>query len=259
MYFMLIPEQIAHFETFGFVLVPQAFSADEVAAISQAFDTLLDQDRQGEPFPGLKRQSFYGIAEHSPVLLQLLADDRIYSAVEQLLGPDFVWLNSEGNLYVGDTNWHPDGSRLGYPPIKVSLYLDSLRKETGCMRVIPGSHRLPFHESLQVIKQLGIPGSAVPAFPCESQPGDVLFMNMNLWHASFGGAVGRRHLAVNFAPAPITPEQQDLFLQNYRGVIGQIQRLQVSRSERATTDAFLYSENPRLQRLAAKWLEFGLQ
>ncbi|HMN28351.1 MAG TPA: phytanoyl-CoA dioxygenase family protein [Caldilineaceae bacterium] len=256
---MLTPEQISHYEIFGFVFLPQAFSADEVATITEAFDTLLDQDRQGQPFPGVKRQSFYGIAEHSPALMKLLVDDRIYAAVEQLLGPDFVWLNSEGNLYVGDTNWHPDGTRLLYPPIKVSLYLDSLHKESGCMRVIPGSHRLPFHESLKAIHQLGIPGSAVPAYPCESRPGDVLFMNMNLWHSSFGGAVGRRHLAVNFAPAPITPEQQEIFLQNYRGVIGQIQRLQTTQSNRATTDEFLYSDHPRLQRLAAKWLEYGLR
>jgi hypothetical protein len=220
---------------------------------------LLDQERQGRPFPGVKRQSFYGIAEQSPVLLQLLADDRIYGAVEQLLGPDFVWLNSEGNLYVGDTGWHPDGSRLGYPPIKVSLYLDTLTQETGCMRVIPGSHRLPFHETLHVIDKLGLPGSAVPAYPCESQPGDVLFMTMNLWHASFGGFVGRRHLAVNFAPALTTPESEALFVQNYRGVLGLIESLQYSQRGRATTDAFLYSDHPRLQRLAAKWNELGLR
>ena len=29
---------------------------------------------------------------------------------------------------------------------------------------------------------------------------------MNLWHASFGGHSGRRHLALNFTPAPTEAE-----------------------------------------------------
>lgn len=256
---MITAEQIHHYELFGFLFLPQAFNAVEMAAIGQAFDELLAQERQGQPFPGVKRQSFYGVAEHAPVLLQMLADDRIYGVVEQLLGPDFVWLNSEGNLYVGDTNWHPDGSRLQYPPMKVSLYLDPLTAETGCMRVIPGSHRQPFHDELRAMKGLGLPGATIPSFPCVSQPGDVLFMNMNLWHASFGGGIGRRHLAVNFAPPPVTPEQERLFVQNYEGVRSLIKQLQYSQPDRATSDAFLYSDNPRLQRLAAKWLELGFR
>jgi len=32
-----------------------------------------------------------------------------------------------------------------------------------------------------------------------------------------------------------------------------------SQPDRATTDAFLYSDNPRLQRLTAKWLELGFR
>lgn len=255
---MITAEQIAQYQTLGFVLVKQAYNADEVTAIISEFDRLLLQERQGQPFPGIKRQSFYGAAEHSPLLTRLvIEDDRIYITVEQLLGPGFVWLNSEGNLYVGDTNWHPDGSRLNYPPMKVSLYLDPLTKATGCMRVIPGSHQLPFHNELKPITKLGLAGADIPAFPCESQPGDVMFMNMNLWHSSFGGHTGRRHLAVNFAPYPVTPEQIELFSQNYQGVLNLIKQLQYGQTGRALTDEFLYSDSPRLQSLTAKWRELG--
>src|SRR5690242_16950619 len=106
---MITAEQVTYYETFGFLLVKQAFNPDEMAAISREFDNLLNQERQGQPFPGLKRQSFYGISEHSPLLMHLIEDDRIFETVEQLMGSGFTWLNSEGNLYVGDTGWHSDG------------------------------------------------------------------------------------------------------------------------------------------------------
>ena len=257
---MITPEQVSCYQMFGFLLLKRLYSSDEMAAISHEFDDLTSRDRQGQPFPGLKRQSLYGIAELSPLLTRLTVDDdRIYQTVEQLMGPGFVWLNSEGNLYVGDTGWHSDDSRLSYPPMKVSLYLDPLTKDTGCMRLIPGSHRPPFHHDLQAMARLGVPGADVPAYPCESQPGDVLFMNMNTWHAAFGGAPGRRHLAVNFAPAPQTSEHIDLLEQNYNGLLSLIQRLQYSQPDRVATDAFLHSDRPHLQSITAKWIELGFK
>jgi ectoine hydroxylase-related dioxygenase (phytanoyl-CoA dioxygenase family) len=252
-------EQVSYFQTFGFLVLRQAFSSDEMDAISQEFDKLLLQDRQRQPFPGVKRQALYAIAEKSALLTHLVEDDRIYETVEHLLGPGFIWLCSEGNLYVGDTGWHPDGSRLSYPPMKVSLYLDALTKDTGCLRVIPGSHRLPFHEALRAISKLGIAGSEVPCFPLESQPGDVFFLNMNLWHASFGGRPARRHLAVNFVPEPMKEEHIVLLKQNYQIVIDLMKQLQYSQPGRVFEDAFLYSDSSRIRRLASKWVELGLK
>ena len=256
---MITAEQIAYFQTFGFLVLRQAFSSSEIAGISQAFDDLLVQDRQGQPFPGQKRQALYGIAEKSPLLTGLVADDRIYETVEQLLGRGFIWLCSEGNLYVGDTDWHPDGTRLNYRPMKVSLYLDALTEDTGCLRVIPGSHRLPLHEDLRPITKNGIPGPEAPCFPLQSQPGDVFFLDMNLWHASFGGRAGRRHLAVNFVPEPTKAEHITMLEQNYQGVLSLIQRLQYSQPGLVFADAFLYSDSPRIRRIGSKWVKLGLK
>lgn len=256
---MITAEQVAYFHTFGFLALRQAFRSDEMASICREFDDLIVQDRQGQPFPGERRQALYGIAEKSPLLTGLVEDDRIYETVERLLGPGFIWLCSEGNLYVGDTGWHPDGTRLSYPPMKVSLYLDPITKDTGCLRVIPGSHRLPFHEDLKPVAKVGVPGPDVPCFPLESQPGDVFFLNMNLWHASFGGRPGRRHLAVNFVPEPTDDEHVALLKQNHQIVLSLIQRMQYSQPGRVFEDAFLSHDSPRIRRLAAKWVELGLQ
>ena len=256
---MITKEQIAHFQTFGFLVLRQAFSPDEMDAISQKFDELLDKDRDGQPFPGESRQALYGIAEMDPLLTDLVEDDRIYETVESLLGEGFIWLCSEGNLYVGDTEWHPDGTRLDYRPMKVSLYLDALTPETGCLRVIPGSHRLPFHEALKPVSKFDLPGPEMSCFPLESQPGDVFFLDMNTWHASFGGEVGRRHLAVNFVPEPTKAENITTLKENHQVVLNLIERLQYSRPGRVFSDAFLYSDRLRIRRLAAKWVEMGLK
>ena len=56
---MLTAEQQLHFETFGFLLMRQYFSRDEMDAFSRAFDELVSEDRQGQPFPGEKRQAVF--------------------------------------------------------------------------------------------------------------------------------------------------------------------------------------------------------
>ncbi len=255
---MITNEQIDFFHAFGFLVLPQAFSPEETDAIIQEFDRLMTSERQGQPFAGEKRQSLYGIAESSPLLTKMVADDRIYGTVETLLGDGFLWLCSEGQLYVDDTQWHPDGTRLDYRPMKVSLYLDSVKAETGCLRLIPGSHQLPLHEDLKPMTQYELPGQEIPCFPFESQPGDVCFMDMNVWHGSFGGKRGRRHMAVNFVPEPKTDADTEMLLWNHGIVMEQIEGYQYSQPGRVFTDAFLYSENPRIRRMSAKWVELGL-
>ena len=58
---MLTAEQITHFETFGFLIRLQCFSAAEMEEISNAFDDVLTADRQGKPFDGEKRQAVLGL------------------------------------------------------------------------------------------------------------------------------------------------------------------------------------------------------
>lgn len=256
---MISKEQIAFFQTFGFLFLPKLFSSDEMCGFSERFDELLGKERDGEPFPGQTRQSLYRIAEIDPLFTRLVIDDRIYNIVESLLGHGFMWLCSEGNLYVGDTQWHPDGSRLDYRPMKVSLYLDALTEQAGCLRVIPGSHRLPFHEELRAMSTADFPGTEIPCISLDSHPGDVLFADMNTWHASFGGRPARRHLAMNFVPEPTSQDDIEVLEQNYQGVLRNIDSLQYSKPGRVFSDAFLCSDNPRVKRLVSRWVDMGLR
>ena len=44
---------------------------------------------------------------------------------------------------MGDSPWHSDWRRAGdYRVLKIAFYLDPVDRDSGALRVIPGSHRL---------------------------------------------------------------------------------------------------------------------
>ena len=80
--------------------------------------------------------------ERKPYLSQLVDYDRVYNIGADLLGPDFILQATSGAKRVGDTRWHADLTLDN--PLKsanISFYAERLTRETGCLRVIPGSHR----------------------------------------------------------------------------------------------------------------------
>ena len=242
-------QQVAYFETFGFLLLRQAFDADEMAAFGARFDEMLTEDRGGIPFPGVRRQSLYRFAELDPLFTAMVADDRIFKTVEALLGKDFIWLCSEGNKYVGDTDWHPDGTRLDCRPMKVSLYLDPLTAQTGSLRVIPGSHRLPYHEALKPCAKFGLSDADIPCLPLETQPGDVVVFMENTFHAAFGGQPGRQQHAISFIENPRTPEQIAWTRAFYDR----------ARYSFHPSESYINSDRPRIRRMVARLIELGFE
>ena len=119
---------------------------------------------------------------------------------------------SDGNYYTGDTSWHPDGNHYIGQYIKAAIYLDPVMRDTGCLRVIPGSHRLnePMWQARTASKSEELWGVAqcdVPAIALESQPGDVVLFNHNLMHASFGGSSQRRMFTLNCGRRAESPEE----------------------------------------------------
>ena len=219
---MLTPEQIAHFNIFGFLTRRNLFSDNEMEMLSDQYEDIMREDRDDLPSKG-ERQSVHPFAETSPSLIKLVEDDRIYETVEDLLGPGFLWVGSDGNYYVGDTPWHADGLRHAidpkltdwyYPMIKVAFYLDPVTKHTGCLRIIPGSHKSEFCKRLEVTSirtddagfmPFGVLPADVPGFPLETKPGDVVFFNQDLHHGSFGGT-GRRMFSMSFVTKPTSDE-----------------------------------------------------
>ena len=107
---MLADGQKAFFESFGYVLMRGLFSPNEMAAITDAAETQwLEARKDPSGKEPLRNGSLSEFIESQPVLFQLIEDDRIYGTISELLGPDFIWCGSEGNItsktFLG---FHPD-------------------------------------------------------------------------------------------------------------------------------------------------------
>ncbi|MEZ4866758.1 MAG: phytanoyl-CoA dioxygenase family protein [Caldilineaceae bacterium] len=251
---MLTAQQLAHFETFGFLLLRQLFHAEEIATIRQAAEAIWDAERQRR---GLDTQAYLSLApfiERSPSLLTLATDDRIYGAIEALLGLGFLWSGSEGNTGAAMQNhfhaWHSD--RCGeaepdYRRAKVMIYLTPVSKDRGCLRVIPGSHKLPLYQELDGLNQqkeetcealFGLAGQDLPAFPLETTPGDVVIFNHYLYHGVYRGDGTRRYIAMKFVSRP-TKAAHIASLQHFSPYIF------------TPEAAFTQSDHPRLRAMVA--------
>ena len=254
---MLTPGQIAHFETFGFLVLRKVFTADEMATIKRESDEIFSEGLGNTlPHGRVALQPFF---ERRPFMARLLDDDRIYGIGEDLLGPDFLWWGSDGNLYVGDTAWHADTETPeDLPWVKVAIYLDPLTKDDGCLRVIPGTHRdmdpdpyasLRRPVSNPDFRPFGVAPSDIPSFAIESRPGDVVVFTEHVLHASFGGAPGRHQHAINFAENPKTEEQVEYIKGLYESMTYSFH----------PSESYINSERPRIRRMVAKLAELGFE
>ena len=255
---MLTTGQVAHFEAFGFLVLRQVLRRDEIATILREATEILDEDRDGSPFAGEKRQSMVPFFEHRPFLAKLPADDRIYGIAESLLGPNFFLVSTEGNLHVGDTAWHGVGkSPEVLPHVKIALYLERLTAATGSLRIMPGSHRPEFGGLLNEVQKtgdpdrllFGVPQSALPCVAVESEPGDLVVFTEDVHHASFGGRPGRQQHGVSFMANPRT-EDEEAFLRDL-----------YSRMKYAChpPESYVNSDSPRLRRMVEPLVELGFE
>jgi hypothetical protein len=212
-------QQKHFFETFGFIALP-GLLADDVEWISAEFEQVFAQ--RGVVHDGTKRSCIVPFIDQRERLCTLLDHPHLQMLIGGLLGEDFNYVGGDGNYYSGDTNWHSDGFHRVGKFLKVAIYLDPLGPETGCLRVIPGTHRLDLEQNWEARKAgqsrelWGIEQRQVPALPLPIQPGDVVAFNHNLMHASFGGSTRRRMFTLNCCRHCETSEEiQDL--ENYVG------------------------------------------
>ena len=257
---MLNPGQIAYFETFGFLVLRNLFSTEETDALRDTSLHTLQALRGGGPYTGEKAESGLPFLERDPILAGLVDDDRIHQIPESLLGPDFFLDFTGGYLRMGDTPWHGDTE---YPEdfgnIKVTMYLDPVARETGCLRVIPGSHKHGSPDYFEVLRSLrsrtyepdfrpfGLAQTDVPCCPLETEPGDVVVFTERLLHGSFGGVTGRHQLAVNFVAHPTSDDQLDHMLAFYAK----------TKYCYRPAKSYVNSDRPRIRRMVSLQVELG--
>jgi hypothetical protein len=219
---LLTDPQIRFFETFGFLSFP-GLMADRIEEIIREFEAVWESrggGHYGRPHDGKARSCIVPFIDQSERLCSLLDDPRILGIATSLLGDDFNYMGSDGNYYAGDTGWHSDGWHTEIRHIKLAFYLDPLTRDTGCLRVIPGSH-LPGDRYAELLKERvgrsqefwGLQGRDLPAVALETQPGDLACFNHNTKHAAFGGSSRRRMFTINLCHR--YPEDRLEELRNY--------------------------------------------
>lgn len=215
------------FDTFGFLRVP-GLLADVVADLQGDFDHVVRSDAVGylacrqfmDGSPnGCGDRARLLAAEPlaaSRALGWLRTDDvRLDDLATAILGPEAAYQTSMASLFNCNVHWHHDGVLTAGRGCQATamIYLDPLDGPTGALRVIPGSHRPgPFREALRaellgaedpLAVAFGRDAPDLPSVVVATEPGDVVVIDSEVFHASFGGGVGRRLLSVTYgAGAP---------------------------------------------------------
>src|SRR5207248_45926 len=202
----LTDQQVSFFETFGFLSYP-GLMADRAGEIIREFEAVWavhGGGHNGRPHDGQARSCIAQFIDLNERLSSLIDDPRIRGIAASLLGDDFNYMGSDGNYYVGDSGWHSDGWHRELRHVKIAFYLDPLTRDTGCLRVIPGSH-LPGDRYAEMLQERvrkseelwGLHGRDLPAVALETLPGDLVCFNHNTKHAAFGGGARRRMFTIN--------------------------------------------------------------
>ena len=139
----LTAAQIQAYERDGFVAPLDLMSVDEAVEVRARLE--LVEGRYPEVFRGSGRNNTHLLFGFLDALVH---DAHLLDAVEDLIGPDIlaygtvIFAKEPGDL--GFVSWHQDGAYAGldpYPGVTAWIALSPSNTMTGCIAMIPGSHR----------------------------------------------------------------------------------------------------------------------
>ncbi|MFN8523677.1 MAG: phytanoyl-CoA dioxygenase family protein [Chloroflexota bacterium] len=153
--------QKALYDEQGYIIHPDLLTPAEVAKLRAALAEVLEESKglteNNEKFSITKgddgnhyvRRIFNPIKQHQ-VFAEMATHPKILDAVEALIGPNIQLHHSKLNLKPPTSRearfeWHQDYPffpHTNYDLVAVLVHIDEATKENGCLRVIPGSHKL---------------------------------------------------------------------------------------------------------------------
>lgn len=149
---VLTDEQVAQFERDGFYHPVDVYSPQEAAWFYDKFAAM-------EKHLGHEPQERFRVKAHLPFpwLCDIVRNDRILDAIEDLIGPNILcWGSSFFTKQARDpryVSWHTDTFFYGFEPaetVTAWLPFNDATAESGCVRYIPGTHK---HVTVHEIKQ----------------------------------------------------------------------------------------------------------
>lgn len=210
---MFSQQQIIHFRTFGFAVLPKLLDRAEVAqlktevtsAIADAFGGVgTDADPDGTG--GIRGDYLPLSVDRAPLSQALIADDpRFFQGSAALLGGPTVPTAPIATCFTTNAGWHTDdGTDVG--GVKFLAHLEPRTAATGALRVVAGSHGVSFQRRVkeywsQDPAGQGFAAWPVPAIALETTPGDVIAFDVHLFHSSIGGN-NRLAWTIEYLPWP---------------------------------------------------------
>ena len=143
---------------------------------------------------------------------ELATHPRLINAVETILGPDILLYNVTYIIKEPRTpnfvSWHQDLTYWGFDSddqVSAWLALSPATAESGCMRMIPGSHRKGMREQLQTndSNNVLLLGQTIPNIPenkavlCSLNPGEASLHHGWTIHSSTPNSSSDRRIGVN--------------------------------------------------------------
>jgi ectoine hydroxylase len=149
-----VQDMVNGYERDGFALMPEMFSAPEIASLKRRLPALCAEDSPRRVFEkdGNSIRSVYGPHLSDALFKRLTCDPRILQPVMRILGEEIYVYQTKVNFKTGFTGdvweWHQDfifwlkedGVRKA-DLVTAAVYLDDVTEFNGPLYFIPGSHR----------------------------------------------------------------------------------------------------------------------
>ncbi len=205
---MLSQQQIDFFQENGYLLVKGLFSKAEAAQFRQEAHAIIERLSANTSLDatwGAARQTSddakktaiyhcHNVQFYSAALTRLISDERFTGAAADIMGTPNVQLH-HNKLFIKPSEkgspfpMHQDApffEHHNHSMIAGVVHFDDAPIEKGCIRVVPGSHKLGMIEHLPE-GGWHLPFSEYPiesSVPCPAEAGDVLFFSYLTIHGS---------------------------------------------------------------------------
>ena len=257
---MIHEHQLEQFKVFGFLVLKGILTPLDMKKAYDEFEIGLSKSRKSAEGLSISHHlNWSNLGPDTPLLASLLEDERFFSTAQQILGKDAVGLASNGNSFDSDrTEWHPDVGNPDWNGIKFAFYLQPVGRNSGALRLVPGSHREPFLSDFNKIRLkgsekgtidgIGLSVEEVPCFAAESETGDVVLFDNNIWHASYGGGIDRRMCSLGYFANPKNAREEKV-------MASQVERTHRLHGMLPHLDRHpLWLENADCNQTRAKWI-----
>jgi hypothetical protein len=209
----LSPQQVEQYRRDGYCFPVPVFSAEEAARYRAQLEA--DEAAIGHPLQYPEKSKPYLLFGWADAIVHHPA---VLDAVEDVIGPDILVYHT--TLWTKEARqpayvrWHQDGAYFFLdPPEQVTAWvaLSDAPVEAGCMRVIPGSHRLgalPHDDDINPLNMIkrgqGISGrfDSETGVAMPVRAGELSLHNTLLVHASGPNHCGHRRIGVGISYIP---------------------------------------------------------